>query len=124
MDRDKQGRHLGRFDVVFPEKWITGRAVDFKGVTVHLSSPARFIFNKILFNRPYDARDVEQYAALGALSLEDVGEIDHIARELFVKAEKRLRREDTETQKRFSARIENAKDLLAKLPEWVRAAQK
>lgn len=78
--RNARGDALGWRDVPLPEHWLKGETIDFKGVPINLSHPARFLFNKIWFMRKYDDTDLNIFAKMGALSMEDIREVGEAMR--------------------------------------------
>jgi hypothetical protein len=82
MERNPAGRPTGWRDVVFPDRWLEGEAVDFHGVSINLSHPARFIFNKMFFRRHFDEKDLHQYAETGVVTAQNLDEVEQVLGQL------------------------------------------
>ncbi len=120
VERDSDGHYRGRLGVVMPDEWMAGRRIEFKGVEINLSHPARFMFNKIIWDRPHDRRDIERYAKAGSITLTDLTELEPVLDELFSRTQSEIAQENDENKRnRIIRRIEYAKEMLGKLHEWV-----
>lgn len=83
IEKNKQGHPLvWRYwkEVLLPEEWLRIETIDFKGVQINLSYPARFLFHKMWFNRgPSDNTDIRKFLELDLLRPEDVDVISQVA---------------------------------------------
>lgn len=121
IERGEQGQLLGWRNVALPKKWLEGETIEFKSVPIHLSNPARFVFNKIFFARPYDENDLKEYAATGALSTTDVDDIETATNEIFRQfaqenLESGVMPEDIIAK---NTKMVHVKEMIGKLREWI-----
>lgn len=68
--------------IVLPKRWHNGTTVEFRGVRLNLSCPARFIFFKSFFDRVYDENDLKQFVELGTVTLQDLDEVEMVLERL------------------------------------------
>lgn len=80
IEHDEKGNnHLGWRDTILPEEWLKGKTINFRGASINLSHPARFLFNKVWFTRGYDEKDLEQFIKNGTLSKKDLDRVEKLA---------------------------------------------
>jgi hypothetical protein len=61
-----------------PDEWLRGEVVDFHGVSITLSHPARFLFHKIACWRGYDEADVDALVESHILTPQDVVQVEQL----------------------------------------------
>ena len=94
--RNNEGQFIGWRGLAYPEKWLTGETIDFKGMTLMLSHPARFIFNKLFYPGKYHDEDLETMVRdMKSISTKDVEDISGVFDQLFAKIKQE--KEDIET---------------------------
>lgn len=83
IKRDTKGKLRGWGGIVYPDSWLLGETIDFKGVSIRLSHPARFLFRKIILFRKSDESDLEKALAIGMISQKDVQEVEKTIQPIF-----------------------------------------
>lgn len=79
IKRDDDGRALGLKGQPLPEKWLQARKLATSGgVELNASHPARVLYYKLHQGREYDFTDLDRLAKTGALSPEDVNEVQGV----------------------------------------------
>lgn len=83
IKRDADGAPLGKGGTKLPEKWLKPREVEFQGVKLNLSHPARVAYYKLhsQLSAPYHMKDLEKLAETRSLTLEDVDDIENVISE-------------------------------------------
>jgi len=90
IERDERGKYSGWRGTPLPEKWLNWKKIDFHGVPIPLSHPAKFFFYKMWFTRGskeddkggYDDRDIGEYLKLNVLTEEDLRDIQRVANQV------------------------------------------
>lgn len=108
IETDEENRPLNRFGVSMPKKWMRGETVNFHGVSMHLSNPARFLFNKIWFfeYRPYDKKDLELFAKSGAITLADVQEVKKVMEPTLQEIQRKMGKMEAEKRREWIRNVE------------------
>ena len=78
VKRNAEGKPLGYQQVELPESWYTPRPFLYRGKKIFLSHPAKVAYFKLHCGRPYDLVDLQELAATGTLTLEDMDTIEEI----------------------------------------------
>ncbi len=80
VKRNVEGKPLGYEQVQLPESWYMPKPFTYQGKKFFLSHPAKLAYFKLHYGRPYDLVDLQELAATGTLTLEDMDTIEEILR--------------------------------------------
>ena len=85
VERDQEGKpYYDEYEqTIMPEEWLNTKEMQFHGVPLKLSNPARFLYFKMFFGRAYDEKDIEQYVKLGAVTLHDLATVERVMQQNF-----------------------------------------
>lgn len=78
VKRNAEGKPLGYEQAELPESWYTPKPFTYQGKKFFLSHPAKVAYFKLHYGRPYDLVDLQELAATGTLTLEDIDTIEEI----------------------------------------------
>jgi len=121
VQRDGKGRPLGFQGIPLPEKWYEPKLFIYRGNELFLSHPAKVAYFKLHGDRAYDLVDLLALAETGALSLDDIHDIEHLIKQ----EEKDIKQKIQTVTQRVAPQItpgmtgENLYRLFSEAPEMV-----
>ena len=83
IERNEQGKAYGLGEVELPDEWFEPQPIEHQGQTINLSHPGKVLYYKLHHERDYDFTDTDRLVETGALSVEDIDQMEGLYKQEF-----------------------------------------